>query len=57
MKTRRGFADWEVRYSGHVGDRDGLTEEDIRRKVLKGWADRLSPAHRDLAIRRGWIKS
>ncbi len=56
MKARRGFADREQRYSGHQGDRGGLTEEDIRRKVAKGWADRLSPAHRDLAVRRDWIK-
>lgn len=56
MRAHRGFADREARYSGHQGDRCGLTEEDVRRKCLKGWADRLSPAHRDLAVRRGWIK-
>lgn len=57
MAARRGFADRidEPRYHDHHGELGGLTEEDVRRKCMKGWADKLTPAHRALAIRRGWI--
>ena len=55
IKADRGFGDREKRYGGHTGDRSGLRPEDIRRKIAKGWADKLSLEHREYARRQGWL--